>query len=592
MANTSTIHIKTDFDCKVYDYGQELGTTKADTFCNFELRKGEHELTFVYTEDESVSKTITYEVKDADCDYQLIVEIIELLCNKAKDYFEKKNYTSAFLLFSTAAKYGNAMAQNYLGECYEEGKGVEEDFNEAVSWYTKAVEQGNASAQYHLAQCFDFLIDVRQHLEVKQNLNSAERHYVEYAVDLYTKAAKQGHAGAQYLLGLHYEYGGGVERCITKAIDWYTKAAEQGDAEAQCQLGNCYLYGKGVEENIYNAWKWYSKAAEQENAEAQYYLGCLCFGLCENHAITQEGFMEGVEWHTKAAQQGYIAAQLSLGYLTRGNVINGITDPIQSLEWFTKAAEQGNVEAQRELINCYFDLGECYEDGRWVDKDFNKAVEWYTKAAKQGNEDAKKALDRLKPNIAKPKTYLFFDTETTGIPRDYNAPASNSRNWPRLVQLSWITTDEDCNILSQNDFIIYPEGFTIPSDAAKLHGITTAIAKEKGKPLEEVLEKFMEDFKAAKTIVGHNIAFDKKIVGAELIRLGQKDIMDSKKSLCTMEAGTDYCKIRGYYGYKWPKLQELHKKLFGCEFEDAHNSMSDVTATLKCFKEMRKRGLI
>ena len=158
--------------------------------------------------------------------------------------------------------------------------------------------------------------------------------------------------------------------------------------------------------------------------------------------------------------------------------------------------------------------------------------------------------------------------------------------------MSWITTDKDCNSISQNDFIIYPDGFTIPKDAAQLHGITTSIAKKQGNPLKEVMEKFMVDFNAAKAIVGHNIAFDKKIIGAELIRLGQKDIMDSKPSLCTMEASTDYCKIPGSYGYKWPKLQELHKKLFGCEFEDAHNSMSDVKATLKCFKEMRRIGLI
>ena len=59
-----------------------------------------------------------------------------------------------------------------------------------------------------------------------------------------------------------------------------------------------------------------------------------------------------------------------------------------------------------------------------------------------------------------------------------------------------------------------------------------------------------------------------------------------------MEAATDYCEISGYHGYKWQKLQELLKKLFVYEFEDAHSSMSDATVTLKCFKEMRKRGLI
>ena len=161
-----------------------------------------------------------------------------------------------------------------------------------------------------------------------------------------------------------------------------------------------------------------------------------------------------------------------------------------------------------------------------------------------------------------------------------------------MVQLSWITTDEDYNTLSINNFIIYPNDFTIPKDATNIHGITTDIAKEKGEPLEMVLGKFMNDFNLANTIVGHNIDFDKSIIGAELVRLGQKDTMNTKASLCTMKTSTQLCMILGKYGYKWPTLQELHSYLFGCEFEDAHNSMSDVTATLKCFKEMKKLGWI
>lgn len=189
--------------------------------------------------------------------------------------------------------------------------------------------------------------------------------------------------------------------------------------------------------------------------------------------------------------------------------------------------------------------------------------------------------------------YLFFDTETTGIPINYNAPTSDSLNWPRLVQLSWIVTDKDCRVLQQHDHIIYPDGFSIPNDAARIHGITTKIAQAKGVPLQKAIEEFLADFNKVEIIVGHNIAFDKRIVGAELIRLGKKDVMQTKTSRCTMESSTDFCKIYARNGgYKWPKLQELHKKLFGCEFEDAHNSMSDVTATLDCFRELKKRGIM
>ena len=92
--------------------------------------------------------------------------------------------------------------------------------------------------------------------------------------------------------------------------------------------------------------------------------------------------------------------------------------------------------------------------------------------------------------------------------------------------------------------------------------------------------------------MGHNIAFDKKIVGAELVRLGREDVMPGKRSLCTMMASIDYCKLPGPYGFKYPKLEELHRKLFGRGFEDAHNALNDICATEKCFWELRKRQLI
>lgn len=190
------------------------------------------------------------------------------------------------------------------------------------------------------------------------------------------------------------------------------------------------------------------------------------------------------------------------------------------------------------------------------------------------------------------ESFLFFDTETTGVPRNYNAPSSDIQNWPRLVQLAWILTDDKGNRIHSSSLIVKPDGFTIPTDAAKVHGITTEIAMKEGIPLGKAINQFIEDLNTATYIVGHNIDFDKKIVGAEMIRLGMKDIMDSKKSFCTMQSSLDFCRIPGKYGYKYPKLQELYKKLFGCEFDNAHDAMSDIEATEKCFWELRKRKLI
>lgn len=149
-----------------------------------------------------------------------------------------------------------------------------------------------------------------------------------------------------------------------------------------------------------------------------------------------------------------------------------------------------------------------------------------------------------------------------------------------------------CQFDTKNDYIICPDGYTIPDDAVRIHGITTQQALEEGRDLAAVVNEFMADFDRATFIVGHNIDFDKKILGAELIRLHRPDVMNSKRTYCTMQAGTDFCRIPGKYGYKWPKLQELYIKLFGHDFDGAHNAMSDIEATQECFWELRRRSQI
>ncbi len=146
--------------------------------------------------------------------------------------------------------------------------------------------------------------------------------------------------------------------------------------------------------------------------------------------------------------------------------------------------------------------------------------------------------------------YLFFDTETTGLPRNWRAPVTDVVNWPRLVQLAFLYYDCDGNILSSGDYIIKPEGFLIPSDATKIHGISTERANAEGLPLSEVLQLFLELTAKAELLVAHNISFDEKIIGSELIRAGMTNPLPSKKRICTMQSSTDFCAIRGPYGNK------------------------------------------
>jgi len=114
--------------------------------------------------------------------------------------------------------------------------------------------------------------------------------------------------------------------------------------------------------------------------------------------------------------------------------------------------------------------------------------------------------------------YLTFDTETTGLPADWKAPVTAVNNWPRMVQVAWLNHDAEGNLINKHSHIIKPEGYRIPHGAAKVHGITTERAAAEGEDLAEILQLFVDDVANAKYIIAHNMSFDEKIIGAELVR--------------------------------------------------------------------------
>ena len=188
--------------------------------------------------------------------------------------------------------------------------------------------------------------------------------------------------------------------------------------------------------------------------------------------------------------------------------------------------------------------------------------------------------------------HLFFDTETTGLPKDWKAPVSKLSNWPRLVQIAWLSYDDSGNQISSREYIIQPQGFVIPSEAAKVHGISTEIAMEKGVPLKNALMEFSDAISEADVIIAHNMSFDEKIIGAEFLRENISSQLFQTTRLCTMEAATNYCKLPGNYGYKWPTLSELHSILFEEDYKDAHDALEDVKVCAKCFFRLKELEII
>ena len=185
--------------------------------------------------------------------------------------------------------------------------------------------------------------------------------------------------------------------------------------------------------------------------------------------------------------------------------------------------------------------------------------------------------------------YLIFDTETTGLPKNFKAPITDTDNWPRCIQIAWQLHDSDGSLIEHQDFIVKPDGFEIPFQSEQIHGISTALASSKGISLKEVIEAFEKVLKKTKVLVGQNLKFDLNIMGCEFHRLSKDNswlelpVLDT----CT-EITALLCQLPGGRGgkFKLPTLSELHEFLFKEKFEEAHNATADVEATARCFFEL------
>ena len=202
---------------------------------------------------------------------------------------------------------------------------------------------------------------------------------------------------------------------------------------------------------------------------------------------------------------------------------------------------------------------------------------------------------------------LTFDTETSGLPKTRTISPDNLELWPHIMQLSYIIYDTELNDISliKDEIIKIPEEVSVSEDSIKLHGITKEMTQIKGIQIHEALSEFFNHLKKADKVVGHNIKFDIDMLRVETLRfiwekkeLQKKAILEAKHNLhyltnlvniyCTMENSIDLCNIQtldkfGKPYTKWPKLSELHFKLFGTNPNHLHNSLVDVLVTLRCF---------
>jgi DNA polymerase III epsilon subunit-like protein len=189
--------------------------------------------------------------------------------------------------------------------------------------------------------------------------------------------------------------------------------------------------------------------------------------------------------------------------------------------------------------------------------------------------------------------FLFFDCETTGLPRIRYFSPEVVDEWPRLVQIAWARYDGRGNPQDARCHIVKPDGFHIPPDATRIHGISDAHARSVGRDLGEVLDEFLEDAAQPETtLVAHNLDYDFGVVGSELVRMRKPLRFLDIPGICTMKSTTELCCLSrpGGPGYKWPTLEELHVYVFGFSYEGAHDAANDIDACARAFFKLRAAG--
>ena len=221
---------------------------------------------------------------------------------------------------------------------------------------------------------------------------------------------------------------------------------------------------------------------------------------------------------------------------------------------------------------------------------------------------------------------FFFDTETNGLPQNYKAPPTQIGNWPEILSIAWEvwTVKEDVWMQETSEAYLIqpPEGLIWNKEAEHVHGISYVKARSEGSPVKTILEKVYTELQKATHVIAHNLAFDKSVFLASMIRhrISEAHSMAHQphseavglirnlgagrwtgaKDVCTMLNTISICKIASTSPYataadpyKWPRLQELHQFLFKKEWDGtAHDALSDVQCMRTCYRELVARGCL
>jgi len=240
---------------------------------------------------------------------------------------------------------------------YYHGRGVEKNLEQAFEWFNEAATAGHLRAQNSLALCYAKGLGTQA--------DSAK------AVQWFEKAAEAGYEPSQITLANLYQYGQWVKKSDAKALKWFEKSAEQGNAESQLTVAQWYAEGKGAPKNEAVAFKWYEKLIDEsaEAREAVLKAYALGKGVEKSEARAREQMQKLLEQDPFAVGRIFQELENADGFLP--------FDDATTFQWYQLASDKNVGYAHSKLA-------QCYENGKGVASDLEKAKQWRQAAKRNG----------------------------------------------------------------------------------------------------------------------------------------------------------------------------------------------------------------
>lgn len=183
---------------------------------------------------------------------------------------------------------------------------------------------------------------------------------------------------------------------------------------------------------------------------------------------------------------------------------------------------------------------------------------------------------------------LFIDTETSGLPKKWDAPYDSSDNWPFIVQIAWVIYTWEGKLLKTENHYIKDTDYQISQDSSTIHGISREFLYAHGKERAWVMKTLQQDLlEYSPLLVGHFMQLDYHMIELGFYRAGLENPATQLPSFCTMKVTSNFIRQRPS---KYLKLGELYERLFKEPLQDQHNALTDAQATAACFFEMIRQG--